>query len=73
MAQTAPPSPSVPRPPKRPWTLPNILSLLRILLVPFFLWAMVARRPLAALVVFAAAALTDFLDGKPFWLKTAEG
>ncbi|OGD11800.1 MAG: hypothetical protein A2Y86_06330 [Candidatus Aminicenantes bacterium RBG_13_62_12] len=44
-------------------TLPNILSLSRILLIPFFLWAMTARRPLAALLVFSAAAATDFLDG----------
>jgi cardiolipin synthase len=45
------------------WTLPNLLSLGRILLVPVFLGAMAARRPLAAFFVFAAAATTDFLDG----------
>jgi len=59
------PSPrSSPSPPRDGlWTLPNILSLLRIAAVPFFLWAMIDRQPLAALILFAAAGLTDFLDG----------
>ena len=54
-----------PSPAARPayWTIPNLLSLLRILLVPFFVSAMLGRRPLAALILFSAAALTDFLDG----------
>ena len=57
--------PRSPAPPARDglWTLPNILSLLRIAAVPFFLWAMIGRQPLAALILFAAAGLTDFLDG----------
>ncbi|MGB9006908.1 MAG: CDP-alcohol phosphatidyltransferase family protein [Candidatus Aminicenantales bacterium] len=60
----AAPSPTAGRPGRDgPWTLPNVLSLLRILLTPFFLWAMIGRRPLAALILFAAASLTDFLDG----------
>jgi cardiolipin synthase len=45
------------------WTLPNILSLLRVAFVPFFLWAMIRHQTLAALILFAAAGLTDFLDG----------
>ncbi len=48
---------------RRTWTAPNILSAIRILLVPVFVWAMTARRPWTALAVFSAAALTDFLDG----------
>jgi cardiolipin synthase len=57
--------PRSPAPPDRDglWTLPNILSLLRIAAVPFFLWAMIGRKPLTALILFAAAGLTDFLDG----------
>jgi cardiolipin synthase len=60
----ADPSPTAATPGKDgPWTVANGLSLLRILLTPFFLWAMIGRRPLAALILFAAASLTDFLDG----------
>jgi cardiolipin synthase len=43
--------------------LANWLTVLRILLVPVFVALLVYRRPGAALVVFAAAALTDLLDG----------
>ena len=59
------PPPRSSAPPARDelWTLPNILSLLRIAAVPFFLGAMISRQSLAALIVFAAAGLTDFLDG----------
>lgn len=45
------------------WTVPNLLSIGRILLVPVFLWAMISRRPMAAFLVFSGAAATDFLDG----------
>ena len=47
--------------------LPNKLTLLRIILVPFFVAAMLIEFPLhylAALVIFAAASITDLLDGK---------
>jgi cardiolipin synthase len=59
------PPPRSSAPPARDglWTLPNILSLLRIAAVPFFLWAMISRQSLTALILFAAAGLTDFLDG----------
>jgi cardiolipin synthase len=43
--------------------LANWLTMLRILLVPVFVALLVYRRPGAALVVFATAALTDLLDG----------
>ncbi|MBM3296061.1 MAG: hypothetical protein FJY83_00500 [Candidatus Aminicenantes bacterium] len=56
---TSPPA----APPSGPLNVPNILSLGRIALVPVFVWSAVARRPLAAFLVFSAAALTDFLDG----------
>ena len=47
--------------------LPNKLTILRIILVPFFVSAMLVEFPLhylAALAVFAAASITDLLDGK---------
>ncbi len=47
--------------------LPNKLTLARILLVPFFVAALLIDFPLnnlAALLIFIAASLTDMLDGK---------
>ncbi len=43
--------------------LANSLTVLRILLIPVFVSLLVYRKPGAGLVVFAAAALTDLLDG----------
>ena len=43
--------------------LANWLTVLRILLIPVFVSLLVYRRPGIALVVFAAAAFTDLLDG----------
>jgi len=57
----------------RIWNLPNILTMLRIALVPFFVWFLVADAPelfarngpwrWAAVVAFAGAIYTDKLDG----------
>ena len=47
--------------------LPNKLTVLRILLVPFFVAALLIDFPLnnlAALALFGAASLTDMFDGK---------
>lgn len=44
-------------------TIPNAISLLRLLLVPVFAWLYLADRPFAALVVFAGAAVSDGIDG----------
>jgi cardiolipin synthase len=44
-------------------TLPNLLSLSRILLTPVFIWMMVQKKPWAAFIVFLAAGATDALDG----------
>ena len=48
----------------RKWlTLPNLFTLARVALVPFILLAILSRRPIAALALFAAAAATDGIDG----------
>ncbi len=43
--------------------LPNALTMLRLLLIPVFIWLMAADRMMSALVVFVFASLTDILDG----------
>lgn len=43
--------------------LPNSLTLVRILAIPFFLTLLSSRLYLAALIVFVAGGLTDALDG----------
>ncbi|ADX72612.1 CDP-diacylglycerol--glycerol-3-phosphate 3-phosphatidyltransferase [Pseudarthrobacter phenanthrenivorans Sphe3] len=55
------------------WNLPNILTMIRIALVPFFVWFLLADAPglksesgpwrWAAVVAFAVAIYTDKLDG----------
>ena len=44
-------------------TLPNLFTLLRLLLTPLVAWAILARRPILAMLLFALAAFTDYLDG----------
>ncbi|MBP1660799.1 MAG: CDP-diacylglycerol--glycerol-3-phosphate 3-phosphatidyltransferase [Candidatus Aminicenantes bacterium] len=44
-------------------TLPNLLSLSRVLLTPVFVVLMIQRRPWASFYVFLAAGATDALDG----------
>lgn len=56
-----------------PWNLPNLLTWLRILLIPMFVgifyfeksWVSAPNQNLVATVIFTAAAITDWLDG---WL-----
>jgi len=55
------------------WNLPNVLTMLRIVLVPFFVWFLIADAPglhsesgpwrWAAAAAFAVAIYTDKLDG----------
>lgn len=47
----------------RIWTIPNILSMLRLALVPVFLVFIVRGDDVVALVVLVVASLTDLLDG----------
>jgi len=44
-------------------TVPNLLSLLRMGLVPFFIIAVIDGQPRRALAIFVAAGVTDALDG----------
>ncbi|MGB9893893.1 MAG: CDP-alcohol phosphatidyltransferase family protein [Candidatus Saccharicenans sp.] len=44
-------------------TLPNYLTLLRIVLIPFFVLSLVKHKPAEAFFVFLFAGLTDALDG----------
>ena len=52
------------------WTLPNKLTMLRMILVPFFVAALLIHNGevfalrMTALVLFLIASLTDLLDGK---------
>jgi cardiolipin synthase (CMP-forming) len=52
---------STPR--RSPITIPNLLSLLRMGLTPLFLISVVNGQAVAALATFAAAGITDALDG----------
>lgn len=45
------------------WTIPNLFTLARLVLVPFVAWQLLARQFEAAFWLFALAAVTDFLDG----------
>jgi cardiolipin synthase len=51
--------------PDRVWTLPNALSVLRLLGVPLFLWLLLGPEADGwAVVVLMVSGLTDWLDGK---------
>ena len=56
-----------------PLNLPNVLTVIRILLVPVLVVALLEETPngdLVAAVVFAIASATDFVDG---WLARSRG
>jgi cardiolipin synthase len=44
-------------------SIPNMLSILRLLLVPVFLWLLIADQFLIAFLVLMFASFTDWLDG----------
>jgi len=60
---------SEPRPKQNNWNLPNALTTLRIVMVPFFGWALLVDGGqstgwrVVAWVLFAAAMVTDKIDG----------
>ena len=45
-------------------TLPNVLSVLRLVGVPLFLWAILSEHDVIALVVLMLSGISDYLDGK---------
>ena len=48
----------------RIWTIPNVLSFLRLLGVPVFFILIIQHRDIAAVVLLAVASLTDWVDGR---------
>ncbi len=50
--------------PNRVLTVPNLLSLLRIVLVPVFLWAILGHRDGLALAILIISGISDYLDGR---------
>ena len=44
-------------------SIPNMLSILRLLLVPVFLWLLIVDQFLIAFLVLMFASFTDWLDG----------
>jgi cardiolipin synthase (CMP-forming) len=45
------------------WTVPNLITIFRFLGVPLFVWLIVTRDYLAAVVVLAVVGSTDWVDG----------
>ena len=45
------------------WTIPNVLTMIRLILVPVFVILFLKGYRMASLAVFVAASLTDMLDG----------
>jgi len=45
------------------FNLPNSLTILRMILAPFFMWAILISDYMAALVIIAVASISDFFDG----------
>ncbi|HSL57233.1 MAG TPA: CDP-alcohol phosphatidyltransferase family protein [Acidimicrobiales bacterium] len=53
-----------PAPTSGPWTVPNLISVVRLALVPVFVWLVVgADEPLWAAVLLGALGATDWVDG----------
>ncbi len=45
-------------------TIPNLLSVLRILVIPVFAYFFISGEPVWAIVMLALSGISDFLDGK---------
>ena len=48
----------------RVFTLPNVLSVLRLIGVPIFVWAILAEHDAIALATLMLSGISDYLDGK---------
>lgn len=49
--------------PDRLWTVPNLISMLRLVMVPVFAYLIFTERDIAAIIVLMVAGATDWLDG----------
>jgi cardiolipin synthase len=47
----------------RIWTIPNVISFIRLLMVPVFLWLLVTGNDGPALTILIIATTSDFIDG----------
>lgn len=47
----------------RIWTVPNVISFVRLLFVPVFLWLLITEQDGPALTVLIIATASDFIDG----------
>lgn len=47
----------------RVWTIPNALSMLRLVLIPVFLWLLVGRHYGWAIITLVVSGVSDYLDG----------
>lgn len=45
------------------WTVPNVITLARFCLVPFFVWLVLTQQYLAAFIVLTVLSSTDWVDG----------
>lgn len=48
----------------RIWTSPNVLSMLRLVVVPIFLWLILTHHDGWAVVVLTLSGISDYFDGK---------
>ncbi|MGZ3951622.1 MAG: CDP-alcohol phosphatidyltransferase family protein [Flavisolibacter sp.] len=61
---------------ERFWTIPNVLSLYRIIIFPFILWLILSARQDMFAIFFSISLVTDFLDGfiaRTFRMQTQIG
>ena len=47
-----------------PKHLPNVLTMLRLIAIPFFILTALSNQPIVATIIFILACITDYLDGK---------
>ena len=52
-----------PIPSSRVWTVPNVISMMRIVLIGVFVYLMANEHDVWAFATLAAAGISDFLDG----------
>ena len=55
--------PKEPKARNQNWTIPNALSVLRLIIVPFFAWSFLTGHTIIAFILLAISGLSDMLDG----------